>query len=766
MNIRKNFLWFLCGILMLLCAFISVSADETGTDLVILSTTDMHGKCWEKNLLTGADEQHNMLRVSSAVQEIRNAYGKENVILIDNGDLFQGTPVSEVHLFDDSHAENESEAMSLCLKEIGYDALVLGNHEFNYSWEKICSITDDLRKGNVAVLAANAYWDGSDRIHTAGENAFGTRIIREISVNGHLHKVGVLGLENTEITRWDSPEKYPGIIFTSPDNPAYDMAREVNRYLSQMQDEGCEMIVLSFHAGLGTGDSVPVFGISTENQGLWVLRNTDCLDLLILGHDHSNTFFVDKAERQVPVVNGGSQDMTMSVFRLTEDEDGKLICELKSTENLNLPDFEPDRKLEEKIRPYAEQADARMDEPIGRLTGEWDGSLDFYNRQTDTLDLVLAAMIDTGTRRMTAKYAGTGLETLKAKGLDHTDADAAIMTAVNGGYIAHSGAVSTRDTYGMFFYNNTLLVIPMTGKDLRNVMEENAAQRLTARILNDRAYFFTKNDLNTHLIFGGINFRYDMSRPEGEQVLIDGFANGRPFDPDRTYLVTVISYILGNADCGLRKWSINDALWSQQSDDGGFIQDCIQEYIAGQTERYGSITPDMMNWKWSVTWSENPAALPPYDGPAAASLAEAPRDGHRYVLYHEAQQSTVTDQTDSSSSLITAEIPAHGNDLTGSLPDNALVFTAHLTGEDTLMLTDQYGRYLTCIEKGGLSLTDEAAEGNLSDWQLIPAEPGYYVKSVGAENEQALEYYNQRIMTYTLGSGEWYLFNFYEVNGR
>ena len=126
----------------------------------------------------------------------------------------------------------------------------------------------------------------------------------------------------------------------------------------------------------------------------------------------------------------------------------------------------------------------------------------------------------------------------------------------------------------------------------------------------------------------------------------------------------------------------------------------------------------------------------------------------------------MTDQTDSSSSLITAEIPAHGNDLTGSIPENTLVFTAHLTGENTLMLTDQYGRYLTCIEKGGLSLTDEAVEGDLSLWQLIPAEPGYYVKSSGAENEQALEYYNQRIMTYTLGSGEWYIFNFYEVNDR
>lgn len=188
--------------------------------------------------------------------------------------------------------------------------------------------------------------------------------------------------------------------------------------------------------------------------------------------------------------------MTKSVFHLTEDADGKLVCELKSTENLNLPDYEPDRELEEKIRPYAELALEKMDQPVGRLTGE--------------------------------------------------------------------------------------------------------------------------------------------------RVLIDGFSNGRPFDPDRTYLVTVVNYILGNNDCGLRKWSEDDALWFQDANDGGScIQDSIQEYIAEQTDRFGGVTADRMNWEWSVTFSEDSSSLPSGDIPVAATLAEIPRDGGRYVLYHEAQGSAL-----------------------------------------------------------------------------------------------------------------------------
>ena len=79
------------------------------------------------------------------------------------------------------------------------------------------------------------------------------------------------------------------------------------------------------------------------------------------------------------------------------------------------------------------------------------------------------------------------------------------------------------------------------------------------------------------------------------------------------------------------------------------------------------------------------------------------------------------------------------------------------------MLTDPEGRYLTCGESGGLSLTDASAEGRLSCWQLIDAGYGYYVKSAGARNNQALQYYGGRITTYWLDPSSGYLFNFYEV---
>ena len=759
MKYRMVALW---ALLLLAWAVLPALAEGDATEMVVLTTTDMHGKCWETNLLTGEPVDHNMLRVSTAVSEIRETWGAENVILIDNGDLFQGTPLSEEPLLKDS-GPDAIQPMALCLSHIGYDAFVLGNHEFNYPWETMCRVYESLKASGVPVLAANVCYDGTDGVHAAGESAFGAYIVREVTVNGHVHRVGILGLENTDVPRWDLPANFPGLLFTHPDNPDCSLAWEVARRIPEMRRDGCEMIIVACHCGLGDVDLPLTFGINSEDQGMRILRENRDIDLLVLGHDHStayaNALVTDGAGKEVPVVNGGGQSMTKTVFRLTEDDAGHLVCALVDSRNLDLGEWEPDAALQEMIRPCAEPTDEALALPVGTLTGEWDGSREFQLRQSDTMDLICAAMMHAGTERMRGKFGDSGLEALKqAAGLDHLDVDAAFTTAVNGGYIPAAGPVSLRDIYRMYRFASDLLVLPMYGSDIRAVLEENAAERLTCRVLGGVPVFLPMNDKNTHLITGGINFTYDMAKAAGERVRIEGFANGRPFDPDGIYLVAVNNFILGNERCGLRNWSEEDALFSQDADEQkGTIQDYIAEYIASQ-----SVSPEAFTWRWSITFSEDPAALPPPDGPEAALRVDEPEEGGVYVLYNEAQGCTLADR-ESGSGYGTVSIEAWGDALVGPIPEDALIFTAHRVDTDTLMLTDRCGRYFTSGTGGGLSLTDAPADGDLSLWQLLPVENGWYLKSVGAENDQALEVYNDRVSTYRLGSASPNLFNFYAV---
>ncbi|MBR2822282.1 MAG: bifunctional metallophosphatase/5'-nucleotidase [Clostridia bacterium] len=768
MKSRKQRFLFL--VLVVLCAtFFSAAGCSEGafTDLVVLSTTDMHGKCWETNLLTGDRVTQNMLRVSTAVEQIRASYGPEQVILIDNGDLFQGTPISEDHLLRAGGSGDEPEAMALCLREIGYDALVLGNHEFNYPWATMRRVYDWLEENGVRVLAANACYDGTDGVHQRGENAFGTYIVREITVNGHPHKVGVLGLENTDITRWDIPDNYPGILFAHPDNPNYDLSLEAARYISRMREDGCEIIIVSYHGGLGSADGELAFGLNSDHQGMRILRNTDSIDLLILGHDHSTAYSGttarDLAGREVLIVNGGGQELTQTVFRLSEDARGGLVCEEAETKRLNLGNYQPDPVLQEKIRPYAEQADALLDLPVGFLTGEWDGSRIFHTVQSDAVDLINAAIISRGTAFMREKFGSSGLKALQAAtGLDHLDVDASISNPAVGDYIPQSGPISIRDIYRLCRYTNEEMILPMYGRDLLSVMEENASQRLTCRVIRGKPYFMTINDTNTNLVFGGINFRYDMSKPAGERVVIDGFANGRAFLPDELYLVAVNNYIVGNDRCGLRSFSADDALWSQWEDENaGKTQDLIRDYIVQETERAGGVSPEAFNWSWSLVFPEDPAALPAYEGRTAAVLADRPLDGHAYVLYQEAQGCTLTDRP-SGSGLQTVEMASCGDALVGALPEDALIFTVREEAEG-LLLIDQQGRYLSCGGSGSLLLTNAPSDNGLSLWQPVMGSCGFYIRSVGCGNNQVLEYYGGKVSTYSQSTSDRFVFNFYEV---
>ncbi len=144
------------------------AAEETANEFVVLSTTDMHGRAWDNNVLNDTRTTNSMLHVATAVKEIRASY--DNVILLDNGDTYQGTPVSGYQLALQQQGLTElPNPMALCLKEIGYDAATIGNHEFNYAWdvmEEVRAYLADETKGNkVESLCANLYWEET------GENA-------------------------------------------------------------------------------------------------------------------------------------------------------------------------------------------------------------------------------------------------------------------------------------------------------------------------------------------------------------------------------------------------------------------------------------------------------------------------------------------------------------------------------------------------------------------------------------------------------------------
>lgn len=308
-------------------------------------------------------------------------------------------------------------------------------------------------------------------------------------------------------------------------------------------------------------------------------------------------------------------------------------------------------------------------------------------------------------------------------------------------------------------------MLPIYGRDIRSVLEENAEDHLKARRINGQVYIYEKGSNFTNLVFGGLNFTYDLSKPKGSRVRIEGFSNGRPFEEDTLYLASVNNYILGNSSCGMRSFSEKDAIWSQADDEnGGTIHDMIAEYVRERCAAQGELTPDSFNWHWSVICPEDPDAPSSSDLEAAATLADQPEDGHTYVLYHEASGTALTDKV-KGTGLKGAEIEAYENILLAPLPENTLVFTARVNDDGTFLLSDAQGRYLSAIY-GGVKLTKSPSKNDLSLWKSVPGRGGMNLINMGLKDNKALQYYSQSYITFIVSRSSPFIFNFYETGGE
>ena len=117
----------------------------------VLSTTDMHGRSTTYDVSSGKEEPNNMCRVATVVKQERKKY-KDKVLLIDNGDLIQGTLVAQYAITVRKNVENP---MITALKDMKYDVWVMGNHEFNYTPAQRDSQIVRALKSGIAVLGGN-----------------------------------------------------------------------------------------------------------------------------------------------------------------------------------------------------------------------------------------------------------------------------------------------------------------------------------------------------------------------------------------------------------------------------------------------------------------------------------------------------------------------------------------------------------------------------------------------------------------------------------
>lgn len=599
-------------------------AKSDSITVSILTTTDMHGRAYDWNSYTNSALSNNFLQAAKLVAERRAAV--DDSILIDVGDILQGSALSSYNILQEG---GENSPMATALRYIGYDAFVLGNHEFNYApqiqWNyyNLLTSTDKAVAGQpVDVICSNVVETETNESVFSPYKTFTYKF-----EDGTTFTIGLLGFENMNNANWDVASHYEGCTFGHPDNTEKSYVYEWENYYGKEMQEKCDYIIVAMHSGEGNPDIY-----NQENQGGYFATHTTGVDMLLTGHNHQRNAVTlqNKNGENVLVMNGGGSTLGETVLTLTKGADGKVtVTAAESTmhplnsalgkdENgrdirVPSPDFksgDPNYDgLKDLITPLFERSDAFVNKKIGTVSGEWDTISNYYLTQSDSYDLVHKAQI-------WAACTDNNIDPTKEHVVSMTTPVAkrgwSVSSLLADG--ATSGDISLRDCYSLYQYdNNTLYMIKMTGAQLKSWMQHTAQNYR----VNDNGQLGGGGfGCDT---FYGVNYDVYVGKPDGQRVQNITYADGTPVKDDDMIYACLSSYRLSaTKDSDAYGWfastgitsSSEEVLWDATVSErfnnvGGSVPLIIGEYIKEMTAEGKDITPGRET-KWTVQVEEDP----------------------------------------------------------------------------------------------------------------------------------------------------------------
>lgn len=599
-------------------------AKSDSITVSILTTTDMHGRAYDWNSYTNSALSNNFLQAAKLVAERRAAV--DDSILIDVGDILQGSALSSYNILQEG---GENSPMATALRYIGYDAFVLGNHEFNYApqiqWNyyNLLTSTDKAVAGQpVDVICSNVVETETNESVFSPYKTFTYKF-----EDGTTFTIGLLGFENMNNANWDVASHYEGCTFGHTDNAEKSYVYEWENYYGKEMQEKCDYIIVAMHSGEGNPDIY-----NQENQGGYFATHTTGVDMLLTGHNHQRNAVTlqNKNGEDVLVMNGGGSTLGETVLTLTKGADGKVtVTAAESTmhplnsalgkdENgrdirVPSPDFksgDPNYDgLKDLITPLFERSDAFVNKKIGTVSGEWDTISNYYLTQSDSYDLVHKAQI-------WAACTDNNIDPTKEHVVSMTTPVAkrgwSVSSLLADG--ATSGDISLRDCYSLYQYdNNTLYMIKMTGAQLKSWMQHTAQNY---RVNDNGQVGGGGFGCDT---FYGVNYDVYVGKPDGQRVQNITYADGTPVKDDDMIYACLSSYRLSaTKDSDAYGWfastgitsSSEEVLWDATVSErfnnvGGSVPLIIGEYIKEMTAEGKDITPGRET-KWTVQVEEDP----------------------------------------------------------------------------------------------------------------------------------------------------------------
>ncbi|MGW3648544.1 bifunctional metallophosphatase/5'-nucleotidase [Streptomyces sp. NPDC000878] len=553
--------------------------------LTVMGTTDLHGHIFNWDYFKNAEysdakgNAQGLARISTLVEQVRKEKGRRNTLLLDAGDTIQGTPLTYYYAKVDPITAKGGPVhpMAQAMNAIGYDAVALGNHEFNYGIETLRKFESQCR---FPLLGANAL-DAKTL-----KPAFPPYFMKTFRVQGAPPvKVAVLGLTNPGIAIWDKAYVQGKLTFPG-------LEEQAAKWVPKLRSMGADVVVVSAHSGSsGTssyGDQLPY----VENSAALVAQQVPGIDAILVGHAHTE----------------------IAELKVTNTATGKTVVlsePLAYAERLSLFDIElvfaKGKWAVESVAATVRDSKTVADDPriTKLLKDEHDVVVAYVNQvvgtATDTLTTVDARYKDAPIIDLITKVQ----EDVVRAALVGTSYASLPVIAQASPFSRTSeipaGDVTIRDLSSLYVYDNTLVAKLLTGAQVRAYLEYSAQYfvQTAADVTVDVEKLTNaggRPDYNYDYV-SGLTYDIDIAQAAGSRIKNLAY-NGAALDDAQQFVFAVNNY-RANGGGAFPHVASAQELWSESTE----IRTRISEWVTAK----GVLDPaEFASVDWKLTRDGTP----------------------------------------------------------------------------------------------------------------------------------------------------------------
>ncbi|WP_223879819.1 bifunctional 2',3'-cyclic-nucleotide 2'-phosphodiesterase/3'-nucleotidase [Paenibacillus spiritus] len=574
-------------------------ASGTSVQLRVLSTTDVHSNVYGFDYFSNTPTVTVGLdRTASLIKKAREEVPSTNSVLLDNGDLIQGTPMATYFVKENPGFPQDAESiqpMIAALNVMKYDVATLGNHEFNYGLDflKRSIYGYDTGSGAKAGTGANFDYINANVYETDGvTNAFQPYVIKEMKVkdskgDDQTIRVGYLGLVTPQIMDWDKAN-LSGKVVTKG---IVETARKYVKILKE--EEHVDVVIAMAHSGFdGTAsDNDP----NVENA-INGLSKVGGIDAITFSHTHKafptgddktlDSSFKDPATNlpynkdnvKIDNINGhingtpavqagyggaylGQIDLTIkwngngwSVDKEASKASTRSIYQTKTIDNkkVNIANVEPDQSVDDAVAAVHEGTIGYTGTKLGETTSPMNSYFAMV-QDNPTVQIVTYAQ-----KRYVEDMIQHDVTLATYKDYPILSVGAPFKAGRNGvtEYTnIKKGDLTIRSASDLYLYDNTLKALVLKGRDVKEWLEMSAGayNQIKTGITTPQPLLNNNFSVFNFDVIDGIKYKIDVTKKAKYKAdgtindasssrVFDVTYNDKPLDDDMEFVVVTNNY--------------------------------------------------------------------------------------------------------------------------------------------------------------------------------------------------------------------------------